>query len=98
MVALLSDSYLDSKVCQEEYNLARAMNDDPNYKTSLLEIKLKNVEEWPTWCTPINLYDISQADEEKRTQVVNYAIAKIRKQMRYLGKESMLLIQLEIFS
>ena len=60
MLALLSDNYMESKVCQEEYNLARSLNDDPQYNTELMEIKLSAVDQWPVWCTPAKLFDLSE--------------------------------------
>ena len=60
MLALLSDNYMESKVCQEEYNLARSLNDDPQYHTELMEIKLSAVDKWPVCCTPVRLFDLSE--------------------------------------
>ena len=40
VLALLSDNYMESKVCQEEYNLARSLHDDPHYSTKLVQIQL----------------------------------------------------------
>lgn len=46
-------------MCQEEYNLAKALNDDSSYTTRLLELKLEIIDAWPVWCTPSVFKDIS---------------------------------------
>lgn len=56
---------MNSKVCQEEYNLARALHEDPNYTTRLIEVNLECVDVWPLWCTPNFIIDFS---DEKLTR------------------------------
>lgn len=45
----MSFTYLESKVCQEEFNLACALSEDPAYLTTLIKVSLDDVQEWPTW-------------------------------------------------
>ncbi len=57
VIALLSPTYVASKVCQEEYNLAFAMHNDPGYETKLFPIIVETVENLPTWCSGISPAD-----------------------------------------
>lgn len=78
VLAFLSYNYLASKVCQEEYNLARSLNDDPSYFTKLLELKVELVDVWPAWCTPVNFIDISnQTMNDARANNIAHSIEYI---------------------
>ena len=50
VVCLISPTYIASKVCQEEYNLAMALSCDPAYGTVLFPILVEPVDTLPTWC------------------------------------------------
>ena len=73
VLALLSYNYMESKVCQEEYNLARALDEDPNYTTRLIEVKLDVVDIWPIWCTPKFAIDFTEEklSSTRISQVIN---------------------------
>ena len=60
MLCLISPAYIASKVCQEEYNLAMALNCDPNYGTVLFPILVEPVEVLPTWCRDYPPLDTSE--------------------------------------
>ena len=62
VIVLISQTYVKSKVCQEEYNLASAMHSDFSYNTKLLPLLVETVADLPSWCrehTPIDCRDIS---------------------------------------
>ncbi|XP_065058675.1 uncharacterized protein LOC135686383 isoform X2 [Rhopilema esculentum] len=62
VITLLAPPYLQSKVCQEEYNLASALHSDPAYSTKLIPILVEPVERLPVWCsnyTPIDCKNMS---------------------------------------
>lgn len=50
VLCLISPTYIASKVCQEEYNLAMALNCDPSYGTVLFPILVEPVDVLPSWC------------------------------------------------
>lgn len=56
-MAVLSPNYTASKVCQEEFNLARALSEDPNYSILLLPVKISDISSWPVWCQTEFLVD-----------------------------------------
>lgn len=76
-LALISTTYLQSKVCQEEYNLARAIAEDKstnckilrfNYNLKLLSARLEKIsdEDCPLWCTsPGNMFDLENDNVEQ---------------------------------
>ena len=59
VLCLISPPYIASKVCQEEYNLAMALNCDPAYGTVLFPILVEPVETLPTWCRDYPPLDMS---------------------------------------
>jgi len=73
VLALLSYNYMESKVCQEEYNLARSLNDDGSYITRVIDLKLDVVDIWPIWCTPCYSFDITdeKITEQRVKQIIN---------------------------
>lgn len=81
VLSLLSSNYMNSKVCQEEYNLARALHEDPNYTTRLIEVNLECVDVWPLWCTPNFIIDFS--DEKLTRSKVQQVVSIIDIENRY---------------
>lgn len=88
MVALLSESYLNSKVCQEEYNLAHAMHTDPQYPITLYDIKLSSVSTWPTWCNCSHMFDIS-VEGSDFDALVSELIKRLKNELKKKGKGSL---------
>lgn len=68
----MSYNYLDSKVCQEEFNLARALCEDPKYTCTLVEVKLEEVSEWPVWCTPSHWFDFTETKRNGTTMLLMF--------------------------
>eukprot|EP00795_Rhopilema_esculentum_P000775 gene776-10504_t len=62
VVCLISPSYVTSKVCQEEYNLAMALHCDPAYSTTLFPILVEPVPTLPSWCSDYSPLDLTRDD------------------------------------
>eukprot|EP00794_Sanderia_malayensis_P007284 gene7284-8097_t len=59
VLSLLSPPYVASKVCQEEYNLALALNcDTGQYSTVLFPVLVQPIEKMPTWCSGYRPLDL----------------------------------------
>lgn len=77
VVVLISPSYIASKVCQEEYNLASAMHSDFAYSTKIIPLLVETTDGLPAWCmnhTPIDCRRMSDRDLKqfvKRIDVYN---------------------------
>lgn len=67
VLALLSANYIESKVCQEEFNLARALCEDEDYACALLEVMLEEIPNCPSWCTPGRHFNFTESKRDEMT-------------------------------
>ena len=63
-VALLSPNYINSKVCQEEFNLALAFHRDCSFKTVLIPVAIETMKVLPPWCSDLPCFDFTQYPDE----------------------------------
>jgi len=61
---------LESKVCQEEYNLAKCLFEDPNYTTELVEVKIEHIKNWPKWCSSDNKSNLTKVTAARLDRIV----------------------------
>ena len=71
ILALLSKTYLESKVCQEEYNLAKCLFEDSRYTTELVEVKVEDIDKWPNWCSSHNIKDLTKVTNTNLERIVS---------------------------
>ena len=75
-MALISPSYILSKVCQEEFNLALALHRDPSYDSKLLSVLVEDTPELPVWCASHRPFDCKDLSKD--------SLAKLFKAVRVL--------------
>ena len=86
VLALLSSSYINSKVCQEEYNLAFAMHRDTSYDTRLVPALIEDAGEVPVWCkshTPLDCKNLTEEALKLIYDTVNTTIGKFYNSLWY---------------
>lgn len=65
VIALISKTYLESKVCQEEFNLAQSHSMDHTlpHSLKLFRVLLEDFQELPVWCgNKKNMFDFTSKD------------------------------------
>ena len=78
-MALLSKAYINSKVCQEEHNLALAMHHDDAYDTSLMLVLLEDIPSLPVWCRGRKSLECQTLSEKELRSVYRTAKAILGK-------------------
>eukprot|EP00111_Clytia_hemisphaerica_P017752 TCONS_00052511-protein len=75
VIALISKTYLQSKVCQEEFNLAQSLSMDHTLPHSLrlFRVRLEDFQELPLWCgSKKNMFDFTAKDPANLSKFVMY--------------------------
>ena len=99
-LALISATYLQSKVCQEEYSLARAIAEDKttNYNLKIFSARLEKIPRGgcPHWCTYSgNMFDLENDNSEQQLALMNRLIQKMDHDRRFCKYYSSIFVTLQ---